>query len=44
MELCTKACRRPRSTSTIVTDSEGNIYAFENIGGRRNQKFVKVSG
>ncbi len=28
---------------TIVTDSEGNIYAAETIGGRRNQKFVKVS-
>ena len=29
---------------TIVTDSQGNIYAAETIGGRRNQKFVKVSG
>ena len=29
---------------TIATDSQGNIYAAETIGGRRNQKFVKVSG
>ena len=28
---------------TIVTDSQGNIYAAETVGGRRNQKFVKVS-
>ena len=28
---------------TIVTDSHGDIYAAETIGGRRHQKFVKVS-
>ncbi len=28
---------------TIVTDSQGNIYAAETVGGRRNQKFEKVS-
>jgi len=28
---------------TIVTDSQGNVYAAETVGGRRHQKFVKVS-
>ena len=28
---------------TIAIDSHGDIYAAETIGGRRNQKFVKVS-
>ena len=28
---------------TIVTDSQGNIYAAETVGGRRHQKFVRVS-
>ena len=28
---------------TIVTDSQGNIYAAETVGGRRNQKFVQVN-
>lgn len=27
---------------TVVTDSRGNLYVAETIGGRRNQKFVKV--
>ena len=29
--------------NTIVTDSQGNIYAAETVGGRRNQKFVQVN-
>ena len=28
---------------TLVTDSDGNLYAAETVGGRRNQKFVRVS-
>jgi len=28
---------------TIATDSNGNIYTAETVGGRRNQKFVKIS-
>ena len=28
---------------TVVTDSDGNLYAAETIGGRRNQKFALVS-
>jgi hypothetical protein len=28
---------------TVVTDSKGNIYVAETIGGRRVQKFVKVN-
>ena len=28
---------------TIVTDSDGSIYAAETLGGRRNQKFVRTS-
>ena len=28
---------------TLVTDSQGNLYAAETIGGRRNQKFQRVS-
>ena len=28
---------------TIVTDSQGNIYAAETVGGRRNQKFTKLT-
>ena len=28
---------------TLVTDSQGNLYAAETIGGRRNQKFLRVS-
>jgi NHL repeat len=28
---------------TVVTDSKGNVYVAETIGGRRVQKFVKVN-
>ena len=28
---------------TVVTDSDGNLYAAETVGGRRNQKFALVS-
>ena len=28
---------------TVVTDSDGNLYAAETVGGRRNQKFTLVS-
>ncbi len=28
---------------TLVTDSDGNLYAAETVGGRRNQKFALVS-
>ena len=28
---------------TVVTDSDGNLYVAETIGGRRNQKFTLVS-
>ena len=28
---------------TLVTDSDGNLYAAETVGGRRNQKFTRVS-
>ena len=28
---------------TVVTDSDGNLYVAETIGGRRNQKFALVS-
>ena len=28
---------------TLVTDSDGNLYAAETVGGRRNQKFARVS-
>ena len=28
---------------TIVIDSQGNLYAAETVGGRRNQKFTRVS-
>jgi DNA-binding beta-propeller fold protein YncE len=27
---------------TLATDSKGNLYVSETIGGRRNQKFVKL--
>ena len=27
---------------TVVTDSKGNVYVAETVGGRRSQKFVKV--
>ena len=28
---------------TIVIDSQGDLYAAETVGGRRNQKFTRVS-
>ena len=28
---------------TIVIDSQGNLYAAETVGGRRNQKFTRVN-
>jgi len=28
---------------SVVTDSRGNLYVGETIGGRRHQKFAKVS-
>jgi DNA-binding beta-propeller fold protein YncE len=28
---------------TVATDSRGNLYVAETIGGRRHQKFVRVS-